>query len=135
MREIKFRGFGKDKKQWIYGSLLDERSVRIVAIQDDACHVWEVEPESVGEFTGVCNFEGRAIYEGDILRKRDYLPWRTHDTGVVFWHPGECRWCVNMSDGLVFSLTSRKTWSWKVIGNMHDNAEFLTEVANAENKT
>lgn len=63
MREVKFRGFGKDKKQWIYGSLLDEKSVGVVAIQDNDCHVWEVDPESVGQFTWVRDWNKTEILE------------------------------------------------------------------------
>jgi len=129
MREIKFRGYGTDDKKrgWIYGNLLIEKIVDLVCIQDENCHVWEVEPESVGEYTGLQDSKGNEIFEGDILTKRDELAWRTVDRGVVFWHNGECRWCVEMRDGLVFSLTSRKSDTWRVIGNSYDNSELLKD--------
>lgn len=127
MREIKFRGYGKDDhgKHWIYGNLLDEKLIGLVAIQDEKCHVWEVDPESVGQFTGVRDRNKTEIYEGDILRKRDEFAWRTANTGAVFWNREEGRWCVWVRGGLVFSLTLRKGETWSVIGNMYDNPELL----------
>ena len=117
MREIKFRGCGKDKKQWIYGSLLDEKSVGIVAIQDGDCHVWEVDPATVGQFTGLCDCEGKEIYEGDIVQVEGWTK-----TTVVSWAPYLAMFvidrdlCLSLRHGYVH-----------VIGNIHDNPELLKE--------
>ena len=120
MREIKFRGYGKDAKRWIYGSLLDERAVGIVAIQDDDCHVWEVDPESVGQFTGMKDCEGREIYEGDVIQVVTKNPyWAFKKNYDVYWD----------LDG--FCLEGEPLYYWfklhdlKVIGNAHDNPELL----------
>lgn len=127
MREIKFRGYGKDKKQWIYGSLLDEQSVGIVAIQDDNCHVWEVDPESVGQYTGLKDADGREIYEGDVIRS-DLLPhmMTTVCNGCVEYRNGAFyveyidHTYANLGDLIFYSGTSST-----VIGNIHDNPDLL----------
>lgn len=128
MREIKFRGYGKDAKQWIYGSLLDEQSVGIVAIQDEYCHVYAVEPESVGQYTGLRDAEGREIYEGDIVRFNDEL-------GLVVWRAGEfdidlqsgpC--CIGALACLEMPFGDDDFNKIHVIGNVHDNPDLL-EVA------
>jgi len=128
MREIKFRGYGKDKKQWIYGSLLDEKSVGIVAIQDDDCHVWEVDPESVGQFTGLLDSNGKEIYEGDILRFAP--PWRWEEderrVGVVVYKCYGFRIEYSDTSEAVFNLAANKA-PYTVIGNIHDNPELLTK--------
>ena len=120
MREIRFRGFGKDAKQWIYGSLLDEKSVGIVAIQDEDCHVWEVDPESVGQFTGLKDSAGEEIYEGDIIKVRTQNPyWRFRRNFVVTWG----------IDGWLLDGDSLYSWfsfhTLEVIGNVHDNPGLL----------
>lgn len=123
MREIKFRGFDKDAKRWIFGSLLDEKSVGIVAIQDEDCHVWEVDPESVGQYTGLKDSEGHEIYEGDIVKC---------GTGricevVYFLSPAYAGYDLNPVGGFdckhpsEFSLWSDLT----IIGNVYDNPELL----------
>ena len=118
MREIKFRGFGKDEKgkHWIYGNLLDEKLIGLVAIQDEKCHVWEVDPETVGQYTGMLDCNGKEIYEGDIVSS-DF--WR----GIICMY-NAC-WCaINESRGDILSLFD---WRGKlsVIGNIHDNPELL----------
>lgn len=128
MREIKFRGFGKDKKQWIYGSLLDERSVGIVAIQDEKCHVWEVDPESVGQFTGLYDANRREIYEGDILsngRDTVAVSYSIEFAAFVGLYNGREDLVLNLDDCIDQPLDELKL---KVIGNVYDNPDLL-EVA------
>ena len=70
MREIKFRGYSPDLDQWVYGDLFHSELIQhpTVAIVGDDGDAEEVEPESVGQFTGCYDFYGSAIYEGDQLQ-------------------------------------------------------------------
>ena len=128
MREIKFRGFGKDKRQWMYGSLLNEQSVGIVAIQDDDCHVWEVDPESLGQYTGLRDADWRDIYEGDIVRVVHYGEESIHT--VKYFDDMDypafdlCPHFDCDSNGLSFCECEKET-TITVIGNIHDNSELL----------
>ena len=54
MRKIQFRGKDKDG-QWRYGRLayMLVDGIVVDAIQDEKLHIWQVEPETVGESTGL----------------------------------------------------------------------------------
>ena len=119
MREIKFRGYGKDVtgEHWIYGNLLDEKLIGLVAIQDEKCHVWEVDPESVGQYTGLLDADGREIYEGDIVKF--IKPAYTDVPVVITWEDG-----AFMVDHDLY-LGGRDLSRVTVIGNIYDNLELL----------
>ena len=106
MRIIKFRG--KDatgQKGWVYGDLV---------------HGYEVVPDTVGQFTGLLDKNGKEIYEGDIIKCGGCKPLlEVRVVSGVF----SFLWGGDLDNK--FS-TGSPTHEWaEVVGNIHDNPELL----------
>ena len=127
MREILFRGKRQDNGEWIEGCLLRvyERVCRGVyqpreyAIQ--SVEEWIaphfVVAETVGEYTGLTDKNGKKIFEGDILSDGD-------DTYKVVFDEGVFRIeNSHYTTGVYVAIYIDKIN--KVIGNVYDNPELL----------
>ena len=83
MREIKFRGRPYNSKQWLYGSLIIEEdpnadNLKYFIKPFNQLVGKIVDPETIGQFTGLKDIDGKEIYEGDILNWDGTL-------GIVYW--------------------------------------------------
>ena len=122
MREILFRGKREDTDEWIYGDLLTSTDIvncTEIAENTGMGDRYDVIPETVGQYTGLTDRTGKKIFEGDILKLKDYH----HERIVyVFWgYIGS--WFYGgdgYSDEYIFNSSGKE-----VIGNIYDNPELL----------
>lgn len=118
MREILFRGKTLENDRWIDGDLRHWPS-GAVGIHDEATkRTIKVDPETVGQYTGLKDKDGKPIFEGDIV----FIP------GVGYGVIGYDRACFTLGlveCGLCVSEQSER----EILGNIHDNPE-LMEVRN-----
>ena len=130
MREILFRGKRTDKRKleddWAYGDLLHGGVTYDIGIRCEVTRlISEVDPETVGQYTGVTDYKGRKIFEGDIVRTITRSWAIIKDTAVVEFENGSF---ILKRNGVITSLSNEmfhKLFLIDVIGNIHDNPELI----------
>ena len=151
MREIKFRGKRVDNGEWIYGDLMhNNEQVLINPIFEEPYEYLEnfdanVIPETVGQFTGLYDKNGKEIYEGDIVSltiiryadcwKKEIVNISTAIGEIKFFQYG---WCLIKTDkngtrsiknlfytNLKDDDNDPDTHIFEVLGNIYGNPEFL----------
>jgi hypothetical protein len=136
-REIEFRGKRKDNGLWAYGNLItniisltgearinghisiDHETKFTAIVSEDGC-LHEVDPETVGQFTGSYDMHDQKVYEDDYVKYYG-------DTYPVYYD--ECYgWSLNDDE----SLGETNSSYLEVIGNKTDNPEQELDVVHNE---
>lgn len=136
MRTIKFRGKTK-QGEWVIGYYVGKSSLDEVAILPpqnvnyDICYINDSEcyyciSDTIGQFTGLYDSNGKGIYEGDILRFGN----SPSDVCEVKWNESVAAFCIRFY--FEKELGSRPLVEWlqceksiEIIGNIYDNPELL----------
>ena len=126
MRPIKFRGQRKDNGEWVEGDLIQPPNAAYIlhthnGVFKPFCpkedqpvfsgNHYEVIPSTVGQFTGLCDCEGKEAYFGDEVQTY-FDNGLSGDIGEIVWHETE---------GTIAIKGERGTYplyfypSWKVI--------------------
>lgn len=142
MREILFRGKRTDNGEWIEGAfcpkdcdspfapMVDRPS--IIKLDDPCSGYWfEVDAESVGQYTGLKDKNGKRIFEGDILRVVSCEYNYTTSVGAKYGYENGFYVDGDFGDG-DYTVLDWAVDYWQddgaeieIIGNIHDNPELL----------
>ena len=130
MRDIKFRGKRTDNGEWVYGYVAEATIAGAnggrteTVIYPEPEWLWIVDPETVGQYTGLKDKNGAKIFEGDIvdvLYDVNYIGVATERIGVFEVVHNGCFMGQKGSVRYHFIPSDKCT----VIGNIYDNPELL----------
>ncbi len=122
MRELIFRGKTKADGRWIISDSIAQYPDGDVHLYDEVTHTEpEVDPETVGQYTGVTDKNGKNIFEGDIIKGS----WNT--ILVVFYDDISTSYRVKTLSGSEreISYYNGNGNHLEIIGNIHDNGDLL----------
>lgn len=132
MREILFRGKRKRTGEWVYGAFCQKDSdspfgemvdkPSIIKYDDPYSGFWfEVDPKTVGQFTGLTDRNGQKIFEGDMVVSFDAFG-RENSVGPVKWDSLFSAWTIGPR-----TMYGTTIASYEIIGDIYDNAEMEAE--------
>ncbi len=128
MRQIKFRGKETSKpNRWMIGHYYEENGASFIWVKGEMKN-WpiEVDAETVGQFTGLLDKNGKEIYEGDIILLGKN---KTYTAQIVYRNDSLRIYSVGgyFIDDLDYIRQCGIEYC-EVIGNIHDNPELLKEI-------
>lgn len=144
MRPIKFRGKRLDNGEWVVGALFHiaggsliyfgsdtdttepdiERS-NPIAVELFKGEVAVVDPETLGQFTGLHDKNGKEIYEGDIIEITDPNTNEKYISTVIWSRKGCYAAKIENNGNITLGYVDKSLI--RIIGNIYDNPELISD--------
>ena len=149
MREILFRGKRLDSGEWVQGAFIPDYTQNAFYITKvgECCH--KVALETVGQYIGITDKNGRKIFEGDIFKFNDevwesyytscgmeYDSWEVENYGAIGFYEETAKFDFRKykfnENSVEADLHENNTIEFadfiselEIVGNIHDNPELL----------
>ena len=126
MRTIKFRGKKLIANGWVYGDLLQIPNKNEARISDTYNKYYVVSLETVCQFTGLYDKNGKEIYEGDILKYNFPYDGRLKHVSPVKFLETEASFGIKdryENEIPLYRIAANNYF--EVIGNIYENEELL----------
>mgnify|MGYP004514667087 CR=1 FL=1 len=133
MREILFKAKRTDNSEWVegfYGAFAGKFFICMYVVEHycvPALRWFEIDPETLCEFAGRCDKNGKRIWENDILMAHldesypENVTYETIEWGFAGWETHE----ANSADRQYLDKFDLE--HFEVVGNIFDNKELLQE--------
>lgn len=125
MREILFRGKLKSNGEWSFGNLNVSLRGTVIITPDETPigKYGQVIPETVGQYTGLTDKNGKKIFEGDIVQgARETI-------FAVYYDSNYLQYRAKVKENYTREIDYYgNSTQIEVIGNIYDNPELLKEV-------
>lgn len=135
MREILFRGRRIDGGEWLYGHYVHQYGADMIYLPDGVDReygfdYYHIDKETVGQYTGLMDRNGKKIFEGDIIKRTERgtvfeVGFDYGAFGTVERYPKTLHFTDDVfafSDDSYGIMPER---DYEIIGNIHDNPELL----------
>lgn len=127
-REILFRGWNEKNKKWLYGYYVRNFDIDYILEEIDPFRFSVknenkiVVSDSIGQYTGLKDYKGNRIFEGDVIVINHVL------MAKVLWHDGAFR-CIELQsdnyNNIIDAGTLFRNNEVSIAGNIFDNPKLL----------
>lgn len=119
MRDFLFRGKNIDADVWEYGDLVRNADGKTFIRENyQGMYIFrEVHPETVGQYTGLKDNNGRMVYEGDIVQDPD-----DGTLAEIVWNKENARFYIRFFGE---NVNPEFIECYEIIGNKWDNPELI----------
>lgn len=118
MHTILFRGKNLDTGEWVEGHLWSSRTIGVTSPVGNTDEI-VVDSETVGQYIGIRDRNGKRIFEDDVVGTPD-----GKEVYQVVWQPVSAAWGIENATHH-FLCGMRYLDMFEVVGNIHDNPELM----------